>query len=269
MDLIKLFESNSLFSVSYKFQLLVIGIILWVLFTIVFKFDNTILHAAVLFGLIIFILNYNVNKNFANVDDTNKNTMYKLYTLQEKMYAFIQNRIKNELKGTKITPEIIAQLRERSKLDSMYMDATLIHFLHSVIYLYDYNPDSFYKMVKGVNNILKIKESILTLYEGSGTYPENCFEMYEQAEILKTNVLNYMHSFIYTVPKTQVSYEQLSIILTRFQQLLKNNLHDIANACDSHRTQMGVNTRTKFIHRFPAPKPNTDTHSTTTFHHYN
>jgi hypothetical protein len=269
MELVNFFQSSSYFSAPTKFRVLVIGVFIWILATTLFKSDNSVVQAILIFAVIIFALNLYVTKQTNKLEDDNAMTLYNLNVLQQKMYEYVAFRVKTELKGTNVNKSIVMQMRARSKLDSMYMDATLIHFLHSVSYLWDYNPKLFFSLLKGVNNLLKIKESIYTLYESSGVYPDNCHELFEQAEILMANCMNYMHAFVYTLPKATVSYKQHGAILKRLQELLKANVMSIADACDHKREMNGVNTRTKYIHRYPAPKPLEEKRNQTIFEYYN
>ena len=84
----------------------------------------------------------------------------------------------------------IDKLYKRHELSSLYVDANLIHFLFSVIKLYDYNPGEYYSLLQGTNNILKIKSDIDTFYESNGEYPENTSELLQSALELKQKTIS-------------------------------------------------------------------------------
>ena len=104
----------------------------------------------------------------------------------------------------------IKRIYDSNNLDSLYIDANLIHFLHSIKALSDYNLNEFFELLKGVNSILKIKNDIDEYYNANGYYPDNTSELFEGSLELRKNVVNNLHNFIYTVPKINKMYKYLS-----------------------------------------------------------
>ena len=150
-------------------------------------------------------------------------------------------------KGGSLSQKDIDKLYKRHELSSLYVDANLIHFLFSVIKLYDYNPGEYYSLLQGTNNILKIKSDIDTFYESNGEYPENTSELLQSALELKQKTINNMHNFIYTVPKMNIMYNYINDSIERYSILISRVTDDIYKSYKKNINQKGINSSTKFV----------------------
>jgi hypothetical protein len=77
-----------------------------------------------------------------------------------------------------------------------------------MLYLFDYNQEAFYMLTKCVNNVLRLRNSIEIFYDANKVFPENSCQITEQADILVTECMNNMHSFIFSIPKMNKLYEE-------------------------------------------------------------
>jgi hypothetical protein len=175
--------------------------------------------------------------------------MVKLQSLQSKVYDHVRNKIKmsQNNKELSLKQSDIQNLYKKNDLDSLYIDANLIHFLYSIIKLADYNPDIFYLLLKGTNNILRIKKDIDMFYESNKRYPENTSELFETALLLRSNTINNLHDFIYTIPKISVMYKYLSDSVDRYSVLISRITDSIYTSYQDNMKLQGINTNTRFI----------------------
>jgi hypothetical protein len=109
------------------------------------------------------------------------------------------------------------------------------------------NPDEFYLFVKGINNILKLRGQIEEFFAQNGEYPQNTSEMFDTAIRLKTNTLNNLHNFIYSVPKTGVMYQYIENVLERYNVLITRNLDKIYYYYSENVKTRGIQNSTKFV----------------------
>jgi hypothetical protein len=174
--------------------------------------------------------------------------MVKLQTLQSKMYDHINYKANlSKTSGQTMSKSELNKLYKRNELDSMYIDANLIHFLFSIIKLYDYNPDLYFLLLKGTNNILRIQKEIDTFYEANQKYPQNTTELLQIALDLRTNTVNNLHDFIYTIPKTSQMYSYIGDSTERYATLISRITDTIYQSYKNNIDQTGINTTTKFI----------------------
>jgi hypothetical protein len=187
-----------------------------------------------------------VNQN--DLGDNNKMIYLKLETLQSKMYEYVKYKIATSSSGSlKLSQTEIEKLYERNKLDSLYIDANMIVFLYSILQLYEYNPQEFYLLVKGTNNILKLRHDIERFYEAEGQYPENIHEMLQIALQLKTNCMNNVQNFIYTVPKQNKMYTYVDNVIMTYNILITRNIKSMHNYHLDYIKKNGINSNTTFI----------------------
>jgi hypothetical protein len=249
-NLVNLFikEPNSLYNNLFKFNVIIIFLIIVLIFV---KQENKITAIisilAISFGL--YISDTYVKNVNTEVNDTNKITLYKLDTLQ----GIVNEYIKKEM-SLKDTTSITLSKKDKelifnkNKLDNLYIDANLIHFLFSIKVLYEYNPNEFYLLLKGTNNILKIRNEIEIFYESEGVYTENINEMFEIAIKLKTNCINNLQNMIYSVPKMSKMYKYIENCIDRYYNLIQKSLLKLNEYHLDDIKNHGVNTRTKYIY---------------------
>jgi hypothetical protein len=252
-DLIDLFtkEPTSSYNNFLKFQAILLFVIIFLFFSRFLNKTPTVIIMIILliyFGF--YVSNVYVKTVKNDLDDFNKKTMFKLNSLQTLVNDHIKKKILLTTKGASlsISNKDRILLLEKNKLDNLYIDANMIHFLYSIKKLYDYNPDQFYKLLKGTNQILKIRNEIEIFYDSEGEYTENIHEMFEIAIQLRTNCLNNLHNMIYTVPKISKMYKYVDDIIIRYGVLLDRNLYKLNDYHLDDIKNKGINNRTKFIY---------------------
>ena len=199
--------------------------------------------------------------------------------MQAKVVNHIEYKIKlSSISGQQLPREDHQKLLERNRLDSMYIDSTMINFLHSLLPLYDYNPDEFYMLIKGTNNILKIRKEIEDFYKANSEmtpdpqpakrpsfkdskpihldtlYTQNLSDMFRIAVDLKSNCVNNLHNMIYKVPKTNKFYRYIDNVIDRYIILINRNLKVISEYQLKDIQDSGINVNTQFVY-YKGTKP--------------
>jgi hypothetical protein len=123
-----------------------------------------------------------------------------------------------------------------------------------MLYLFDYNQEAFYMLTKCVNNVLRLRNSIEIFYDANKVFPENSCQITEQADILVTECMNNMHSFIFSIPKMNKLYEEHNRLQTRLFVLLRRHTDFLRLACEMKRKQEGISSTTKFISKNDVPR---------------
>ena len=247
-DIINLFtKEHGIYKDMLKFNVILFFIIVLFFIVKLNLFNNSIfLIVAFIFAL--YATNIYVKVTHDDLTDNNKIISYKLDSLQVKMYDFIKYKIDiSTINNQHLSKKDAQKLYDSNKLDSLYIDSNIIVFLYSIIKLYDYNPAEFYLLLKGTNNILKIKNDIEKYYAAEGIYPENIHEMLQITLNLKSNCMNNMQNFIYSVPKTNKMYKYIDDIIVTYNILLTNNIKIIHKYHLNHIKQHGINSNTIFI----------------------
>lgn len=245
-EVVNLFtQEHGIFQQYFKFEVIVFFMFILVIFSKLFGANYLSVIILITFGL--FITNLYVKFNNTTTNDRNKDIYIKLETLQQITYSFIDFKINLIMTSNQtISLEDKQKLFEKNKLDSLYIDSNLIEFLYSIVKLAEYNPFEFYMLLKGTNNILKLKNQIEKFYEANGDYPETINQMLEQILQLKTNCLNSIQNFIYKVPKTNVMYKYIDSIIESYNILINKNVKKIHNYHRDYIRKHGINNRTKF-----------------------
>jgi hypothetical protein len=236
-DIINLFvKQHGYYKRIFQFNTLVLFLAFILVFSKIFNWKILILIIIALY-----FTNYYVKINNNDTEDKNKMLYYKYQVLQELTYKYIDYKIK-------IVGENLHKQKNllyiKNRLDSLYTDSNLIEFLFSIHQLQQYNPNEFYLLLKGVNNILKIKKEIID----NDVYPQNISELLETALELKTNCLNNFQNFIYSVPKTNIMYKYLDNSIITLNILLTKNINEIHKHQQRYNKLKGINTQTKFIY---------------------
>jgi hypothetical protein len=163
--------------------------------------------------------------------------------------TYLKNRLQKVSDFNQVTYKKLRTLRSITKLplDNLYVDANMIHFLYSIISLNDYNNQEFAVFMKGVDNILLIRRQIEDFCDVNCSYPENITEMFETMLQLRTNTLNNLHDFIYTVPKMSVMYRYSSDIVKRYNILITRNTDIVYEHYSKHIKQTGISNRIRYI----------------------
>lgn len=247
-DIVNLFtKEHGFYKQMFKFNVIIFFfVVLFVLVKLDFLNSSTFILLCLILAL--YITNIYVRVNQSDLNDNNKIIYFKLDSLQSKIYDYIQYKIDKTTVGNKrMSKEDIKKLFDKNQLDSLYIDSNMIVFLYSIIKLYDYNPSEFYLLLKGTNNILKLRNDIEKFYEAEGKYPENIHEMLQISLQLKSNCMNNLQNFIYGVPKTNKMYSYIDNVLQTYNILITRNIKAIHNYHLDYINTNGINSSTVFI----------------------
>lgn len=228
----------------------VIAIISLVLFTLTYLFPRN-------YGFVVIIIIFAlwISSNFIRYTQTQINTknnqiMYHLNSLQEIVNIYIDKQLNKDVSASsKLSNKQINEIYDKNILSSMYIDGNLIEFLYSIKILSNWNDSEFYYLLKGTNNILRLRKEIEEYYKESEhhMYPDNIFQMTEEALRLRTNTINNLHNFIYNIPKANIMYVYLDKIIQRYMILISRNTDKMYYYTQEHIKKVGINTETKFI----------------------
>lgn len=274
-NLVNLFTNeHGQFQNNFKIQVILLFLFVLVLFSKIWGANNTGIFVILAISFALYISNIYVKVNTIqnnDLDDNNKQTFIKLNTLQSKVYNYVRNQIIQATgNGLKLSKNDQIVLLNKNKLESLYIDSTLIHFLFSILPLYDYNPDEFYILLKGTNNILKLQKEIEDYYIANKDnkqeyiqkivsfrtdpipkiepkFLENLSEMFEIAIQLKTESLNSLQNIIYSVPKTNKMYTYIDNVIQRYTVLINRHLDVFQKYNNDSIKFTGITNRTKFI----------------------
>jgi hypothetical protein len=247
-DIINLFtKEHGVYKKIFKFQVILFFVILLFILTKIGIFNNSIyVLVSVIFAL--YITNLYIKMNQGDLSDNNKIIHLKLDTLQSKVYQYTKYKIAtSSTSGQKLSKDDIQKIYDKNKLDALYIDANMIVFLHSILQLYEYNPQEFYLLLKGTNNILKLRHDIERFYKAESKYPENIHEMLQIAIQLKSNCMNNLQNFIYTVPKQNKMYSYVDNVLETYNILITRNIKRMHNYHLDYIKKEGINSNTIFI----------------------
>jgi hypothetical protein len=247
-DVINLFtREHGVYKKIFKFQVILFFVILLFVLTKLDLFSNSVyILMSMIFA--IYLTNLFIKTNQNDLTDNNKIINIKLDTLQSKVYQYINYKITiSSTSGQKLSKDDIKKIYDKNKLDVLYIDANMIIYLYSILPLYEYNNQEFYLLLKGTNNILKLRHDIERFYESEGKYPENIHEMLQIAIQLKTNCMNNLQNFIYTVPKQNQMYSYIDNVLMTYNSLITRNIKKIHKYHLDYIKTNGINSNTIFI----------------------
>ncbi len=253
-NIVNLFvREHGAFSRLMQFEVVVLALAVIIILNYYFKDSYT--HVIVLTVFTIAIVSLYIRYRSFEVSDFNKTTMIKLNYLQSLINRIVAYKVKqfNSSSKQKLSPAVLSRIYSSNQLDNMYVDANMIHFVHSLAQLYNYNPQEFHMFIKGVNNILGIRREIEEYHSSSGTTPDNISESLESAIQLKANTINNLHNFIYSVPKQQSMYKYVDDAVERYNILITRNI-DIIHTHYKQRLQHGLTSRSKIV-SYDATKP--------------
>lgn len=244
-EVVNLFTNeHGIYTEVFRFQTILFFISILVIFTKFNFFNNYSVFIILAFILTLFLTNIFVRVNRDGFADVNKILYLKLESLQDKIYDYIQRKINISTIGKKNDLQL---LYDKNKLDSLYIDANMIDFMYSIIKLYDYNQDEYYLLLKGTNNILKLRRDIERFYDEESEYPENIHEILQIAIQLKVNCMNNMQNFIYSVPKVNKMYQYIDTIVESYTILITKNIKIIHSYHLNYIEKNGINSNTIFI----------------------
>lgn len=207
-----------------------------------------------------FITYYKTIFNIKQLDN-NETILYKLNVIQNKVNDYINYKLSllnNQNFGEILSQSDIKKIFEKNILDSLYIDSNLINFIHSIIYLFDYNNESMYFFVMYTNLILKSKIQ-LELFDSQNSLPNTTQSFIEENIINYLQAINYLQSTIYTIPKNITIQNNLYNIIKTYSSLMKTHLKFLYNINKKFIDINGININTKFnlfnnIKAYPSSK---------------
>lgn len=239
-------KQHGSFAKGLQFQTIVVFVVVMIVLTQAFEKNYGFVIILLVFAL--YIANTYVAVTNDRINDFNSVTMFRLQTLQSKMYDHVNNQVRLvRTSGQPLGEKEIARLYKTNELSSLYVDANMINFLFSIVKLYDYNPNVYFSLLKGTDNILRIYKEIDVFYKQTGEYPENTSQLLETALLLRANTINNLHDFIYTVPKTSSMYTYIGESVERYATLISRITDWIYESHLQNIQQRGINTTTKFV----------------------
>lgn len=243
-DIINLFrKEHSIYNKTFQFHVILFFLVVLLFLTrLKLSGKSTFILVSLIFAL--YLSNIYVKVNQDDLKDNNKLTYFKLQSLQIKVNDYLQYKIKQSSNSKR---DNIQLMYEKNKLDSIYIDSNLIIFLYSIIKLSEYNLSEFYLLLKGTNNILKLKDEIEKYYESNKNYPQNISEMLQIAINLKINCLNNLQNFIYSVPKTNVMYKYIDNSIIEYNILITKNIKMMYKYHLDYIKINGINNTTVFV----------------------
>ena len=305
MDALKnlFLNKHGVYARMLQFETLVI--IIFVIFFFTYFFDKNYAFVIILLVFAFYIANNYAQIKESDTSDFNQTTMIKLNQLQDEINKYISDKLANANQNQQfhLTKEDISRIYANNVLDSLYIDSNMIHFLHSILPLSEYNQREFYLLLKGTNNIIKIRKEIEEFYETNSNanklnydndllaakekskeiswknaalwghksdlqidqlpiFPNNTSEMFSIALHLKTNTVNNVHNFIYTIPKIKKMYDYTNNVIERYNVLISRNTDIIYRYHLNSIKANGINSTTKFVdYNTTKPFDESDNHS--------
>lgn len=245
---------------SIKFNTILIILIVLMVMNFYFSGKNNNIDLTSVIILIFFALiiaNYYIRYEKENIDDFNINTMTKLAAIQSEMDSFIEYKAEF-LRKTGAKNVDYHKLFKNKKVSSLYMDANIINFLHSVLKLSEWNKELYYKLTMRTNSILFILEEIERFNESNKnselSYQENIAEMLELSMELRLRAINDIHDFIYTIPKSNRTNIYLNNVSERYRVLITRVTDNIYTHYRRALDQRGITNMTKFVNYFDSPR---------------
>lgn len=239
MDIKSLFsEKQTTYIKHLQFKTIVIIVLIGFFLTTVYPKNYGFVILLLLF---LYLLgNEYVNFTYRQTDEQNKQIHFRLLSLQRIIDKYIVEEIKK--RRSQVDRKEVLQ---RYRLHSLYTDSDLINFLYDIRYFAERNPQEFYLLVKGTNNILFLKKQIEDYYEANGNYQENIIELVEIADDLRSRCTNNIHNFIYTVHKANKFYNYHQIVTERYMLLVNRHFDRLYDYIKIHQYQTGTNTNSK------------------------
>jgi hypothetical protein len=253
LDLIK--PSNVKLKKILQFKVLIF-IICFIGFFKVF-YNGNYVNIISLLSFVYFIVNIYLKKEVNTNTDFNQLIDKRLNHIQEKINLLMEKKILLKKVSKKKDKEFI---RKTNQMSSLYIDANMITFLESIIEMYDYNPEEYYQLIKGTNNILKIRLDIEIFLTENNQYLSGIHQQLDIVNQLRINCINNIHNFIYNVPKITKMTKYINDIITRYTELIDSNVNIIKEYAQNNILENGINNTTQFIDTLDA-KPNLELNS--------
>lgn len=254
IDYIPRFLSENDIQLQTK-SLLLVGFVIF--FLIQFRFN--LVNLLALSVLSYYILNVYLQREYTSVGDFNSQTRYKLEKIQSNMNNWIKTKLERSA-HLGLSEKDIKRQYELGKLSFLYLDVNFIHFLDNIEYLYEQNQGGYISIIKGINNILKLRNDSQTIVANrEGRLKEfekrQMYYNFEETEKLAKIINNHFHSFIYTMPKSSISYQHHHTLSKRLSSLLFQSI-GIQRHYYQKTVEKDISTSSKFLpNQFVHTKP--------------
>lgn len=126
----------------------------------------------------------------------------------------------------------------------LYRDSEIVIFLDKYRHFNNYNRPQFSKMVKHIDNFLRIGKELDTT-----PVPENFNLDFETMQSERLKIMNAYHSFIYRLPHTPASIEQYQKGMQRLEGLLDSNLKYARRSIIKYNKEKGIYISSRFPYK--------------------
>lgn len=247
MDIITLFtKGNGEYKRTLKFDAIALSVVIIIIFTTLFAKNYGFVIILLLF--VYYIANTYVIVKTGYLEDRNAQTMIKLQKIQDTINSLVMERIRIMTNSNQKLSKLEKQkMLEANRVKNLYMDSDMIHFIYAIIPFSEYNGQEFLLFMRGVDNILETKRLMEEFYESNDTFPENTSEMFEIAIQLKSNTINNLHNYVYSVPKQKDMMAYLDKIVEKYNILISRNLDTMHKYYLMNLSKRGIKNTTKFV----------------------
>lgn len=143
--------------------------------------------------------------------------------------------------------EIKLKLLDQTMPQYFHLDSNMINLFFSIKDFKQYNEDAYRKALKLTDNVLHLK------FDMEKDSIVNYVESFEIAYMMTQKALNYMQSFIITIPSNKVMHKKFQAVLERHHILLKRNLDYMFDRCKE--LTKDIDHTTKFITDYGFQQP--------------
>ena len=214
-----------------------------VMYVIIPKYQAVQFIVILVFG--IWIAETFITLKKRNITNFNEETLYKLQEIQKKMDEYIDYIIlKRKLK---ITDEGRQEWKNEYSIEYLYTSVDLIHFIYDILPFYEFNPDAFFKFVKGNNNILMLKRQSDDYFKANKKYLQGIADFVNISLNIKMNCMNILHDFVYTMPKIPEMFEYHNVIINKYDKIITEIINDFYDSYKNSTMTNDININTKFL----------------------
>jgi hypothetical protein len=182
-----------------------------------------------------------------SLNDFNDETLVKLQKIQETMDGYIDYVVSK--RKLIITDSGRERWKEEYTLEYLYTSVDLIHYFYDILPFYEYNPDAFFKLLKGTNNILKLKKQSDDYYRSTKRHIAGIADFISISMDIKLNCMNILHDFVYTMPKIPEMFEYHNVIIDKYNRIMTHVINDFYISYT--KSIKDVNIHTRFIRYRP------------------
>ena len=215
-----------------KMIYLLIFIICVYIFSSVFELNISTIFGITVSFIIIYYLHLDTKEN---LNSLNNDLDYKLKKLNEILISTKKN-LSYKIEGERGSIDIDSYL---------YMNPNMINLLYSVQKFN--NPEIFTKILLSINYFLKLRTDIQKIDDAN-----ICIQNLESAHNFSRIILNYFHSFIYSLDPFYHDYHKKG--MRRIHLLLSRDLLEMKKKCENNMKMENINVNTLFLNRLDYPR---------------